>query len=204
MIDNIEVIKITNDKKHNTNKHKKKDSEIQIQTQIADSYSQKIDLNIDKKDEKSSPRSKNEILVNTKKSNDIMIYNERKEHNLVKGDAKIKTNHKKKEKNIPKTNENVIPEGVIYSLEVICPFCNKKIQTRIESSCSCCTAILYILIVIIFPIIFIPCVCICGAVSVFGCCCDGDCCSDVKHICPNCGKVIGESSSRKRICPKSS
>ena len=126
MIYNEAILKLTNAKK--LMQEKNKYPEIQIQTQLGDSYIQKVNLNsINKNENKSSSRLINVISPIQNKNIDIMIYNNKKNYNnniIIKEDYKIKNNNKIKDKTLqlnfdhnPGTKE-ISPED-FYSMEVI-------------------------------------------------------------------------------------
>ena len=82
----------------------------------------------------------------------------------------------------------------------ICPFCNQKVDTKIEESFNVCTC-LTIFFFIFFPFGFwnFNCTCRCAEDGCKECCICDDCCDfscyDCTHKCSNCGKIVGEYDS---------
>lgn len=110
-----------------------------------------------------------------------------------------------KEKKLPK-----------YSTKLKCPFCNQEIETKIDKKFNylICIGQIFLSFLIIFLIFFLLFGgCFGQSGNSCNCCCSDDkekkkeeenkekdgccknCCDDVTHICPNCGKIIGESKA---------
>ena len=92
------------------------------------------------------------------------------------------------------------------AMDINCPYCNTHIQSNVDSSCNCFTCFILLIMIIIFPLICVLSIYKAGRGSHRSCFCysseDDDtcnCCNDVKHVCPKCGKVIGESDSCSRL-----
>lgn len=95
--------------------------------------------------------------------------------------------------------------------QLICPYCNTYIMSKLEKSFNCFSCCLCC-----FQIAITPCLLLCLAASASGgdckcsdcdcsCCrsekCNGKCCYDINHYCPNCGKMIGTRDAVKVVCP---
>lgn len=103
-------------------------------------------------------------------------------------------------------DDNMIDNVGFAAMDINCPYCNTHIQSNVDSSCNCFTCFILIIMIIIFPLICILSIYKAGRGSHRSCFCysseDDDtcnCCNDVKHVCPKCGKVIGESDSCSRL-----
>ena len=101
---------------------------------------------------------------------------------------------------------NMIDNVGFTAMEINCPHCNTHVQSNVDSSCSCFTCFILIIMIIIFPLICILSLYKAGRGSHRSCFCYSseeddtcNCCNDVKHVCPKCGKVIGESDSCSRL-----
>ena len=98
---------------------------------------------------------------------------------------------------------NMLSNVGSYPMDFDCPYCNNHIQSNVDSNCNCFTCFLFLIMIIVFPLMCIASIYKAGT-GTSRClfCSNGDscdCCSDVKHVCPNCGKVIAESDSCTRL-----
>ena len=108
--------------------------------------------------------------------------------------------------------------------EFICPYCHKFMRTNLNNSCNCGSCLVYCFI-LVFPItliFYMLCINITDCECVFECrttsdgcgcfptCCrcperdnldKCQCCCDVEHYCPYCGKLIGTRNAWGDICP---
>ena len=107
-------------------------------------------------------------------------------------------------KGIP--DENMIDNVGMTAMDVNCPYCNTHVQSNVDSSWSCFTCFILLIMIIIFPLICVLSIYKAGRGSSRSCFCYSSeeddtctCCNDVKHVCPKCGKVIGESDSCSRL-----
>jgi flagellar biosynthesis GTPase FlhF len=101
---------------------------------------------------------------------------------------------------------DMIGEVGFSAMDLDCPYCNTHIQSKVDSTCNCCTVIIFSTFIILPLILLLACLrggrggrrsCIfCRDDDDDGCC---NCCNDVKHICPKCGKVIRESNACSRL-----
>jgi hypothetical protein len=108
------------------------------------------------------------------------------------------------DKGIP--DENMIDNVGMTAMDVNCPYCNTHVQSNVDSSWSCFTCFILLIMIIIFPLICVLSIYKAGRGSSRSCFCYSSeeddtctCCNDVKHVCPKCGKVIGESDSCSRL-----
>ena len=88
-------------------------------------------------------------------------------------------------------------------VKMTCPYCLNQIESLVEKRCSCLTCLFYLMIVLLCAIPLLICTGICnsGGVTVAPMCdCDCNCCCDGIHLCPNCGKMIGEYDSCQNRC----
>jgi len=110
-------------------------------------------------------------------------------------------------------NQGIVPDILdnvgTTPVSVDCPYCNSHIQSNVNSNCNGLTIFLYIMMIIVFPIMCIASIYKAGSGTSRCCMCYGssdeegggscDCCNDVTHTCPKCGKVLGESDSCSRL-----
>ena len=128
--------------------------------------------------------------------------------------------------NIQRVNDNIIRlRG--KTQEFTCPYCHKYMKTSTENKCNCGSCLIYVLIYAIPITLFFYFFCInnsececkfeCRDASDSDgrCCCiptccrcygrdntdDCNCCCDVEHYCPFCGKLIGTRNAWSDICP---
>ena len=224
-MDNNAILKLSNKNKLNL---KDNDSpKMQVQTQLVDSITQRMNIvdktpglilkspeNSKSNQSKSSNNSKNQerskSVANSKsppqtplsqsKINEIIYYNNYGEPVIEINSVNSNIN------NQSNPNNNILNKVGTVPIEIDCPFCNNQIQSQTDSKCNGLTACLYFLMIIVFPIMIISFVLRAGTgsnnciycISDDGGCCD--CCNDVKHTCPKCGKFIAESKSRSRLC----
>lgn len=219
-MDNNDVLKLNSKKVSNSPKIKNPNP-LQVQTELADSMTQRMNVEeqpsqlIPQSPSNSEPNSKSksksvksgiksipETPLSQSKINEI-IYG--KEY----GDPAIENQNQSN--NLEMMNQDVPVVNMLEnvgacSVAVDCPYCNTPIQSKVESNCNCLTIFLYILMIIIFPLMCIASIyragtgthhcCTCYTTEEGGTC---DCCNDVTHTCPKCGKVIGESDSCMRL-----
>ena len=80
-----------------------------------------------------------------------------------------------------------------------CPYCLQNITSEVEKKCNCLTCLFYLFAIILCAIPLLICAGICNSATGLNInpSCDCECCCDIEHICPNCGKNIGSYNS----CP---
>ena len=78
----------------------------------------------------------------------------------------------------------------------ICPYCNNRVELKIEKHFNCCTCLYY------FFMIFLVCLAIINGNCSCNCNCDCNCCNcnDIYYVCPNCKKVVNKYDSCKEKC----
>ena len=231
------ILKLSNKKMNKKKLEAKVPKRVQVQTQLIDSMSQRMNLeeenqsgifqnpssnsnqknNIELKqqnksfdDSKYFPKtpesnSKNSQIAYNEGSNNEIIYDNNGEPIAINNNFDNSNVSNKSNQEEDKEEEDEVV-GVL-PFEINCPSCNNKITTNAESSCSCSTFFLIILMILSFPIVCILSLCRAGRRSykLFFCCCRDDqgccdCCNDVTHTCPKCGKIIAVSDSCSRIC----
>jgi len=229
-MDNNSILKLSN--KNGLNLKENDSQKIQVQTQLVDSMTQRINLeenqapnlilnspvSSNSKQQKSNDDSKSkehsksvENVANFQsqipsplsqsKINEVIQYNNNYGEPVIENNS-VNSNVNNQSNPIFNMNDNF---GTV-PLDIDCPFCNNQIQSQTDSKCNGCTAFLYILMIIIFPIMCVLSIYRAGTrtTSCFYCSCEEgffNCCDDVKHTCPKCGKVIGESNSCSRLFP---
>ena len=144
-----------------------------------------------------------ETPVSQSKVNEIIYYNNANDNY---GEPAVENNLNNSEVvNQSFPGMNPLDNVGTLPVDVDCPFCNAQIKSTTESKCNCLVVFLYILMIIIFPLMCIASLYKAGTGTSNCCACyygdEGlcDCCNDVKHICPKCGKVIAESDSCSRL-----
>ena len=230
-MDNNTILKLSNKNKLNI---KKDDSpKLQVQTQLVDSMTQRINLeenqqpdlipqspaNSNLNQSKSHNNSKSQehsksvenaanfqsqipTPLSQSKINEIIQYNNNYGEPVIENNSINSNVNNNQTDPVINMNDNF---GTV-PLDIDCPFCNNQIQSHTDSKCNGCTVCLYILIIIIFPIMCVLSIYRAGTrtTNCFYCSSEEgcfNCCDDVKHTCPKCGKVIGESNSCSRLFP---
>lgn len=101
---------------------------------------------------------------------------------------------------------NFVDNVGFAAMDINCPYCNTHVQSSVNSNCNCFTCFIFMIMIIIFPLICVLSIYKAGRGSSRCCFCyssdDDDtcaCCNDVRHVCPKCGKIIGESDSCSRL-----
>ena len=101
---------------------------------------------------------------------------------------------------------NLVDNVGFAAMDINCPYCNTHVQSSVNSNCNCFTCFIFMIMIIIFPLICVLSIYKAGRGSSRCCFCyssdDDDtctCCNDVRHVCPKCGKIIGESDSCSRL-----
>jgi len=175
-MDNNTILKLSNKNKLNI---KKDDSpKIQVQTQLVDSMTQRINLEENQQPDLIPQSPANSNLNQSKSHNNSKSQEHSKSvENAANFQSQIPTPLSQSKINeIIQYNNNygepVIENNSINSnvnnqtdpvinmndnfgtvpLDIDCPFCNNQIQSHTDSKCNGCTVCLYILIIIIFPI----------------------------------------------------
>ena len=195
MVDkNNVILKLSNKK----NQKQKTALKHQIQTQLIDIDNKKVKSNSELDDlENQSKRSLSEGPQSQSKINAI-IYNQQYDSQNEIGVSNI---NEIDSQNVPVVNR--LKNVTSYPIAIDCPYCNKNIQSNVDSNCNCFTFFLILIMIIIFPLMCIASIYKAGTGTSTCSCCSGigdcDCCNDVKHVCPNCGKVIAESDSCSRL-----
>ena len=199
MNDNNAILKLSNKK----NGMAKPSPKHMVQTQLIDSINQKVEIDQDIQDiqNQSNQRSLSEGPQSQSKINAI-IYNQPYEPEAPNDIIGVANINDVDSQNVPVVN--MLQNVGSTPLDFDCPYCNNHIQSNVDSSCNCFTCFLYALMIIVFPIMCIASIYKAGTGTSTCLCCTGsgscfDCCNDVRHICPNCGKVIAESDSCSRI-----
>ena len=121
-------------------------------------------------------------------------------------------NHSKSINDIEKQSVDIVvnqmapasgAEPIKFQLEpmrVICPFCSQEVETSVEEEFSCCTCLLYLLILSLCALPFLIISGLCNSNNCLYFNCDCKCCCDGTHTCPNCKKVIGFHDSKPSFC----
>ena len=236
-MDNKAILKISNKK---SGGHKKKfTTKVKIdQGQLADSVTNKMNMNMDKEEEQPSSLIQQSITnskVSIEDEQNKPPSNKMQQNQSFEDDVNDSELKDKMPGESPlsqsKINEmiygnnygdpaiqneldinqgisdpNMIENVGFAAMDINCPYCNNHIQSNVDSSCSCFTCFIVLIMIIIFPLICVLSIYKAGRGSHRSCiCCSSEeddtctCCNDVKHVCPKCGKVIGESDSCSRL-----